>query len=145
MGTDINFYIEQKKDDKWVKIDIPEQLIPFERDEYLFGIFGEGQYSDEDICPIDLSRRGLPNDTSYDSSKDKEYSRYNHTYAYLDELRQIDWLWHYDDEEDDEDTEYYPLSNSYFRGFVMHLLPRWLEIWTDLPYREVRLIVWFDS
>lgn len=105
MGTDIHFYIEKKnKDDKWEKVIVPDEILPRDRDYFLFAVLagvrnGTGFAGCEIFKIISpyFEGRGIPSDTSCqeiydeDGDCDPRVGDHSQTWATLEELIGIDW------------------------------------------------------
>lgn len=131
MGCDIHLHFERKneKGQGWHKIEIPEELIPRDRDYLVFSFLagvrgGEGNFS----------QRGIPQD----SCIEKEFVKlmdHSHTHAYLDEILQAAW----------ENTS---LDKCYFYIFCLYVLPRMLShtgYLSQQEKRDIRVIMGFDN
>ena len=123
MGTDINFYIERKVDGKWCEVEVPECLVPDDRDSKLFSYLSEL-----------LPERDMPKGVSLDKAIIGDYG---FSYFYLDEI--FNKLYKIEPE----------FRDRYFFIFFEHVLPRLIFDWAleenDDGYRDVRIIFGFDS
>lgn len=129
MGCDIHLYFERKNNEnKWEPIEIDERLFPDDRNYELFGLLAGVRGSCEGYFPS----RGIPKDTSM--NEDHYLGDHSFTYAYLDELLNIDWgKWAY----------YF-----YFQTFCENILPRLCSYCGTLSKEEersIRIVMGFDS
>jgi hypothetical protein len=141
MGMDIHLWVEKKHKGRWQAVEIADYFLEIGRCPYIFSLFGQGNMDDKAISSINFHERGIPPDTAFSLAElEKEKTFFGFTYAYLDELMQIDW----DYSDRDADHLIWPLQESYFRSLVEHIIPRICEVSNDLEFRNVRVIIAFD-
>jgi len=143
MGTDIHFFIEKKMKDskKWKKVDIPDYLIPDERDYVMFGFlanvrngssFLDGQSFSSPLFPY----RGWPSDSCYKEG----YDWHSHTYFTWKEINEI-----YDKILISTDPQVKALQDRYFFIFFRYVLDRIFIFPWQIREEDVRILICFDS
>lgn len=128
MSTDIHIHIEERKDNKWEKVEIPENFLPNDRDYELFG-FTEGLRVR--TFEPQFEGRGIPKGSCFEDDP----NFHNHTYAYLDEIDKAPWT-------------KAGLQFRYFPIFFSHVLPRLMKdsfIFSDEEKRNIRVVMAFYS
>lgn len=130
MGTDIHLFIERKVKGVWERVEIPEELMPDDRDYGLFGVLAGIRSEEYEGL---FRERGIPEDTCYKEELGfEEY--HSQTYAYVDEISRVDW-----DMFDD--------VGGYFGVFFEYVLPRLIDCGylTELEKRDIRVCMCFDN
>lgn len=131
MGCDIHLWFEQKnKLGTWDEMDIPENLIPDDRDYDVFAFLANVRGT-SDYGPI-CEGRGIPEDSSSPMKEHDDYHSFTH--VYLDEILNARWR-----EEE--------LDHRYFYIFFAYVLPRLMSCcWiNNQEARNIRIIMGFDS
>jgi len=138
MGCDIHLYFEKRNElGIWEEIKFDEKLIPNDRDYWLFSFLADVRnYRDPKILP-QFPNRGFPNDSSIPENDTKDFWIGDHsfTYAYLDEILNLNW----------EEVE---LNTCYFYIFCKYIIPRLNKFCGFLSNEEnknIRVIMGFDN
>jgi len=128
MGTDINLHFERRIENKWQKIEIPENLMPHERDYEVFGFLAGIRCHDFEP---QFESLGIPPDSCFVD----ESGTFGQTYAYLDEIIRAPWRKN-------------GLQFRYFPIFCSHVLPRLVKdspMFSQEEERNIRCVMSFDD
>lgn len=139
MGCDIHLWFEKKNGDgKWERINIPDNLIPDDRNYEVFAFLADVRNRFPNPITPQFCDRHKPTDTECDGSDyDDNFWLGDHsfTHAYIQEILKAPW-------------EQYSLQDCYFIIFCKYILPRlshrrgWF---TDEEEKNIRVIMGFDN